>query len=318
MIIAEFNKLLSALTQLTDQQTKRVEAALKSDHPALIIINALEQRMVTNPECPHCHSDQIKRNGKLNLMQRYRCKHCSKTFNATTKTPLAKLHYKDKWLTYFSCMIEGDVLRKSAIKCNINLKTSFRWRHRLLQLPSLLKATSLQGIVEMDETFFPYSEKGSRSLSRPAKKRGEKAKKRGRSKEDWVAVMTARDRSKQTYEAVLSTVSSAELNHNLKGRIEEDSVLCSDGFRAYIRVAEANKMEHKQLNVSAGIRVIDKVFHIQNVNAYHQRLKSWMRRFHGVATKYLEHYLGWFRFLDTSKNPNENSLFEVQQHLTGT
>src|SRR3954468_13212700 len=26
-------------------------------------------------------------------------------------------------------------------------------------------------------------------------------------------------------------------------------------------------------------------FHINNVNAYHGRLKEWMRRFHGVATK---------------------------------
>jgi hypothetical protein len=71
----------------------------------------------------------------------------------------------------------------------------------------------------MDETFFPYSEKGSRCLSWPAKKRGNKAKKQGRSKEDWVAVMTARDRSKHTYEAVLCSVTSAELNRNLMGRI---------------------------------------------------------------------------------------------------
>ncbi len=28
-------------------------------------------------------------------------------------------------------------------------------------------------------------------------------------------------------------------------------------------------------------------FHINNVNAYHGRLKEWMRRFHGVATKNL-------------------------------
>ncbi len=34
------------------------------------------------------------------------------------------------------------------------------------------------------------------------------------------------------------------------------------------------------------------VFHIQNVNAYHSRLKTWMRRFNGVATKYLPSYLG--------------------------
>ncbi len=34
--------------------------------------------------------------------------------------------------------------------------------------------------------------------------------------------------------------------------------------------------------VSAGVRVINRVYHVQNVNAYGSRLKEWMRRFHGV------------------------------------
>jgi hypothetical protein len=38
--------------------------------------------------------------------------------------------------------------------------------------------------------------------------------------------------------------------------------------------------------------------HIQNVNAYHSRLKTWMRRVNGVATKYLASYLGWRRLLE--------------------
>ena len=43
-------------------------------------------------------------------------------------------------------------------------------------------------------------------------------------------------------------------------------------------------------------------FHIQNVNAYHSRLKNWMARFHGVATKYLVNYLGWRRMLERYKH----------------
>jgi len=39
----------------------------------------------------------------------------------------------------------------------------------------------------------------------------------------------------------------------------------------------------------------EKVFHVQNVNAYHSRLKTWMRRFNGVATERLKSYLGWRR-----------------------
>ena len=44
--------------------------------------------------------------------------------------------------------------------------------------------------------------------------------------------------------------------------------------------------------------MIDHAFHLQNVNAYHGRLKGWMARCHGVATQYLPNYLGWRRFLE--------------------
>jgi len=38
--------------------------------------------------------------------------------------------------------------------------------------------------------------------------------------------------------------------------------------------------------------------HINNVNAYHGRLKEWIRRFHGVATKNLPTYLSWRRTIE--------------------
>ena len=38
--------------------------------------------------------------------------------------------------------------------------------------------------------------------------------------------------------------------------------------------------------------------HINNVNAYHGRLKQWLNRFNGVATKNLPNYLGWRRALE--------------------
>ncbi|HEX4366151.1 MAG TPA: IS1595 family transposase, partial [Rhodopila sp.] len=42
-----------------------------------------------------------------------------------------------------------------------------------------------------------------------------------------------------------------------------------------------------------------------NVNAYHSRLKQWLRPFHGVATKNLPHYLGWRRTLEAFAHANE-------------
>ena len=43
--------------------------------------------------------------------------------------------------------------------------------------------------------------------------------------------------------------------------------------------------------------------HINNVNAYHSRLKQWLNRFNGVATKNLPSYLGWRRALEAWGQP---------------
>ena len=205
--------------------------------------------MVDSPECPHCHSSVINRHGKVNKMQRYRCKNCGKTFVATTGTPLARLRYKELWIDYIRCMLDSKVLRQCADECGINLKTSFRWRHRFLELPSAIKAKKLEGIIEADETLFPYSEKGSKKLTRKPRKRGMKAKKPGRSKEDWVPVLTVRDRGKNTYEAIVPSVTTDALHQELRGKLEKDSVLCSDGYKPYIALSAKNDLIHKRLDV---------------------------------------------------------------------
>lgn len=318
MTPAKFNQLLQELDHLTEEQVQRLFVHFQTTDPEQKMIAALEQRIIDNPECPHCHSSIIKRNGKKGNMQRYLCKNCLRTFSATTHTPLARLRHKAKWLDYMEGMLASKVLRKAATDYNISLGTSFRWRHRFLQLPAEMKAQWLEGIVEADETFFAYSEKGNKRLMRKPHKRGKHMGKPGRSKEDWVPVLTVRDRGKHTFDSILDSTSIKGINEQITGKIEKDSVLCSDGYKSYIQVAQKNDLIHKRLNLSAGIRVIDKVFHIQNVNAYHSRLKNWINIFHGVATKYLDHYLGWFRLMDTSKNLNKNKLLFIQQHLRAT
>ena len=73
--------------------------------------------------------------------------------------------------------------------------------------------------------------------------------------------------------------------------------LCTDGSGALAAAARQLGVEHHAINLSAGIRV-NGAWHIQNVNAYHSRLKTWVRKFNGVATRYLANYLGWFRTID--------------------
>ena len=107
--------------------------------------------------------------------------------------------------------------------------------------------------------------------------------------------MIARDRAGHTADAVLPDLGAAAVAAALGPVIASDAVLCSDGAKAYAAFAAACGIRHEPVNLAAGIRVRDGAFHVQNVNAYHGRLKGWMARFKGVATCYVSSYLGWRR-----------------------
>jgi transposase-like protein/IS1 family transposase len=251
--------------------------------------------------CPHCRGTHIVLWGKRKNIQRYRCKECQKLFNDLTGTPLAYTKKLDKWIAMARAMQESLSVRKTAKKLDISISTSFRWRHRLLNgLSQFRMNTTLSGIIEIDEKMFRYSEKGSRHLSRKRHKRGGDNHVKGRSKNQVYAVI-ARDRTNKTLSFLLEHMSGNALVDQMGGIIDSESQICTDAWRSYQTFANHLNLKHLRLNMSQGSRVIHGVYHIQNVNAYHSRLKEWMYHFHGVATKYLLNYLIWFEHLDDSR-----------------
>lgn len=238
-------------------------------------------------------------NGSANALQRYKCRSCGRTFNALTGTPLARLRHKAKWLMQADALCEGTTITQTAKRLTVARSTAFRWRHRFLALPKTIQAQALRGIAEADETFFLHSCKGQRHLGRKPRQRGGRAAKRGLSKEQ-VTVLVARDRTGVTANIILAADSKAELVAAMKSLLPADTILCTDGSSVLAAAVKELGITHRPVNVSAGQRVLAEVYHIQNVNAYDSRLKNWIRRFHGVATKYLDSYLGWFRALDRS------------------
>ncbi len=65
-------------------------------------------------------------------------------------------------------------LREAAEVCGINLKTAFLWRHRFLVTQAGQNTDKLSGIIDVDEFFMGYSEKGTNALTgnRQPRKRG--------------------------------------------------------------------------------------------------------------------------------------------------
>jgi len=300
-----FTRLLRQLNKLTFDQSKKAEEYLHNK----CTVESIEDTLGTVEDCPYCHSDSFHKWGVRSGLQRYRCKACHKTFNALTFTPLARLQHKEQWIKYAQDLKEGKSIRASAAYCHIHPSTSFRGRHRMLQIPQKTKADHLEGIVELDETYFLESHKGERNLDRKPRKRGGKASQRGLSSEQ-TAVLIVRDRSGKTTDAVLEKSNQDTIAEVIVSAVDRDALLCSDTKPAYRAFANAYHYTLETINLSKNEHV-DGIVHVQNVNAYDSRLKLWMKRFHGVATKYLESYLGWMRLLDREKNITAEQLLAV-------
>lgn len=312
-----FQRLVVELEGLTaTQRTElmgRIQALAARDNTQRLV----EERLGPQVRCPHCAHDGIVKFGMLRGQQRYRCKGCSRTFVALTGTPFLRLRDKDKLLAHAECMAEGLSIRKSAAQVGLTVDRAFRWRHRFLTFLSGQQPTHLTGVVEADETFFRRSYKGQRkSLPRPAKKRGGPAK--DAPETERVPVLVAMQRgSRLTHNAILDTMAASALSTALRPVLSHDAVLSSDGNPSYGVAAKA-------LGIEAGYFVASDhghggkgIWHVQNVNAYDHRLKRWMGRFHGVATRYLHHYLGWRRLLDRFKDQVTAQQFLFHALRTG-
>jgi transposase-like protein len=261
------------------------------------LLSKVGRNRIASFGCPHCGRDEIHRWGRANDKPRYRCVDCGKTFNPLTGTPLAGLHYRDRWKDQAQALIAGETLAKAAERCKVSYTTAFRWRHRFLSALNLDKPKQLSGIVEADETFILESFKGKRGLARKARKRGGKASKRGLSLEQ-IPVIVARDRSGATTDAVLARLDTASITAALGHLVARPAELCCDGGSAIKAFARRARVTFHVLPAPGNPKPEAPDLHINNVNAYHGRLKEWMRRFHGVATVNLPNYLSWRRTIE--------------------
>ena len=306
MLNKAFHELLTKLSDLTYTQSKQLQNHLDNK----CSIEGLEDIIGEVASCPHCNSKSFHKWGVRSNLQRYRCKSCHKTFNVLSNTPLARLRYKNVWMDYTQDLIRGDSIRASATHCHVDKSTTFRWRHRMLNIPCELKVKHLHGIVEFDETYFLESQKGNHHLDRKARKRGGKATQRGISSEQ-TAVLIIRDRDGNTVDSILEISNKETLADVLIPLIDKDTLLCSDKKTSYTAFAKKFGYTLETINVSAKEHVRNAIYHVQNVNAYDSRLKEWMKHFHGVATKYLESYLGWMRLLDREKTITAKQLLAI-------
>ena len=99
----KFKNLLKELKELTPTQENRLKKSIEDRQNSKILAEIITEV----DECPHCKNRELYKYGYSDKLQRYQCKKCKKTFNALTKTPLAHLIHKDKWLKFTKSMLNG-------------------------------------------------------------------------------------------------------------------------------------------------------------------------------------------------------------------
>ncbi|MCT4615409.1 MAG: hypothetical protein N4A49_11100 [Marinifilaceae bacterium] len=232
--------------------------------------------------CPFCYSKEFIKWGKRYDLQRYKCKSCCRTFNSLTNTPLARLRRKGHWLTYADCLTKGYTLAKAAEISGIHINTSFRWRHRFLSNFKFIKAKKLGGIVENTHLKMKESFKGS-----PLEKIIPKSMRKD------VFVIYGLDRNNNIFDITNKGFSENVLKSQFEDILIFGSLVFSEKSKQYSSLTTSKRIRHIYSS-----KFSDSLYGLKKSKDYIEEFTAWIfEHFRGVATKYLENYVSWFRSL---------------------
>lgn len=253
---------------------------------------SLMHTFINSRECPHCGSHHVVSKGNYRGRKRYQCKDCGVSYNDLTKTPFSGIHNLDKIKKYLNSMIRGDSIRKAAEIVNVSITTSFYWRHKLLNGLSRLPSPKMKNVKEIKELEIPYSHKGQRSKLPSEVMRSK------------ISAVFVCDRTGKLDSD--SITFSERCNNPIFRRLREitnqhTDIICPPIFENIMGNLDGNI---KTTNTSYTQPLL--INHI--INSW----QTWMKRFHGVASKYLANYLHWFDYLDNTQLNQHKSLTFVQ------
>jgi hypothetical protein len=114
-------------------------------------------------------------------------------------------------------------------------------------------------------------------------------------------VLAVADLSGAAISAVPSAVTAEAVKLSLEPVFGKDPLLVADGDNVHPPRAVALGLAHGALNQPAGVRVGGEL-HVQSVNSRRERLKTFLRRHRGIATKRLDNYLNWLYLVGLQHN----------------
>jgi transposase-like protein len=288
-------------------------AAGPSGIPTALLGLIRDARFSRGIRCPRCGADRVQRWGSFSGRQRYRCRECRRTFSDLTGTPAAYAKKLPLWVAYGRCLAESLTIRRAAARLDIHPCTSFRWRHALLDGLRANDVDVLEGWIELAWQWFDHSQKGRRNIGEEVRRRGERSIRR--QDRTGVNALIACDRrgiviSAMTDLSSTRRVSCGQLDAALDRRIAGAPIItaaegqlgaCGTFARrrgGTFHDARPGIVPRTSSTANTRSGPAKLLTHVRTVRRYRDRLVEWLRRFRGVATRYLLNYLVWHRGVD--------------------
>jgi len=305
-------ELRALIIELQQRQQKHTEEQMVRTRKEIVQANGYQ--------CPKCMSKSYGIHDRSKKYLRLVCKDCGKKYSEHTGTVLAGLQKPELWPRFIELTLEGRSLRYIAAELDIDLVTSFNWRHKFLSsLHEEGNSKKLSGIVEVDEKEFEISEKGSRNLNRkPYKRNSDRKDKLDKGNKLTVMVTVERKSRKSSMKLVKKgRLDKLTLDKELLTKInKKKTTLCTDAHPTYYGWTNDHDIPHYWVIASKGEHTYQGIYHVQNINGHNSRFEKWFSRFNGVASKYLNNYLGYFNLLEKIKKHQDKfqrTLFEILQ-----
>ncbi|WBW96168.1 IS1595 family transposase [Oceanirhabdus sp. W0125-5] len=275
-----------------------------------IIDGIREMRFINGRVCPHCMCEDIWKYGVEAGKQRYKCKNkeCGRTFRDTTSSPMynSKKSMR-KWIEYMICMLMGLTLIESSKVVDINIATAFYWRHKILDgLRSEMGVGNIGGNVEIGHMLVMESTKGKKRWVYDKSRRcGTKNKFPFLHREPTYHFIFKGHRVNYILLGIdkrgnmlaeltdMLQINPRRLGAMFNGRIDDDSVVSTEGNRHYHTYVKNSGLELGRKNT----RNESKEYNLRALMSMKREIYSWITRFKGVSSKYMNNYLYWYRFM---------------------
>jgi len=270
-------------------------------------LKLLEQlRWGKSVKCTFCDSKKVK--SIKNEQGRYSCKNCKRSFSVIVGTIFEETRMPlPKWFQIITLMLNAkSSVSAKEIQRNIGItyKTAYYACMRI-RIGMLMPETKLNGIIEMDESYFGGKARKSHKVADNEVSLSDATTKRGRGTNK-VSVVGMVQRKGNVKTKLIEKLTKRNLLFMLKSNAKSDnSILVTDGFRSYKEL----ETYIDRLVINHSKEYSRGIVHINTIEGFWSYVKNGIKgSFKAVSKKYLPLYLVEFEWKFNHRNFKGNEL----------